>query len=95
MSISSYLILRRDLSRFPDMWSQASLSDSHQAAARGFRSLLCFTILAGHKRPKKELKRYPTVNQNSTALAKFGPCTGRQACQIKDTGLSALHAEFL
>ena len=49
-----------------------------QAAARGLRSLLRFTILACQKRPKKEFKRYPIVNRNSnTFVGSTGP--GRPA----------------
>ena len=48
-----------------------------QAAALGFRSLLRYSSLACQKRPKKEFKRYLTVDRNSTPFAEIGP--GRPA----------------
>ena len=53
-----------------------------QAAVRGFRSLLRIFILACQKRPKKEFKRYPIVNRNSTLFAEIGLGRAGQACQI-------------
>ena len=47
-----------------------------QAAARGFISLLRFSILACRQRPKKKFKGYSKVNPNLTPFARIGPGTG-------------------
>ena len=61
--------------------------ECEQAAARGFISLLRFSILACRQRPKKIFKRYSKVNPNSTPFAKIGPGWRPHPCQIgQDTG---------
>ena len=51
--------------------SNLPASRARQAAAWAFRSLLSVSILACQKRPRKEFKRYPTVNPNSSKHVSF------------------------